>query len=290
MTTGNSRQPIVVLGADHNGVHLKAAVKRLLTDAGFSCVDIGPYDEAKVDYTDFAKTVGQIVHNGDARWGVLICGTGVGMSIGANRFSNVRAALVHDLATAGKSREHNDANVLCLGAWVQPEEVNLEIARRWFAEKFGEFRHVPRVEKTKQADRAKVVFAPGIFDAVHAGHVKLLKFAKSLGGKLVVGINSDRATRELKGEGYPVNSEQDRKAVLESLDVVDEVIIFDDIKIREVIDQVRPDIVVKGGEFTADQVRERDHIPPEIEVKIYPLVPGYSTHGFFEKVSGRPKT
>jgi len=276
---------IVILGADHNGVALKKSVKQLLTDAGFFCVDIGPYDNNKVDYVDYAKTVGQIVHSGDARWGVLICGTGVGMSIVANRFSNVRAALIHEPQTAGKSREHNDANVLCLGAWEQSEAVNLDILRQWFAGKFGEFRHVPRVEKTKVADRDTVVFCPGIFDALHAGHVKLLKFAKSLGGKLVVGINSDRATRELKGAGHPVNSEADRKAVIESLDVVDEVVIFDDVKIRGVIDQVRPDIVVKGGEFTAEQVRTRDDIPDAIEIKIFPLVAGYSTHGFFEKVT-----
>ncbi len=283
----NPRDRIIVLGADHNGVALKHEVKRLLTDAGFLCVDIGPYDESKVDYVDYARTVGQIVQGGDARWGVLVCGTGVGMSIVANRFPNVRATLVHELEFAGKAREHNDANVLCLGAWVQPTDVNLEITRRWFSERFGEFRHVPRVEKTKVADRQKVVFCPGVFDILHAGHVQMLRFAKSLGGKLVVGINSDRASREFKGPGRPFMNEQERKGILESLGVVDEVVVFDDVKIAGIVSQVKPDVVVKGGEFTAEEVRKRDAIPDDIEVKVFPLVPGYSASGIAQKIAGR---
>ncbi len=279
------KDSIVMLGADHNGVPLKKEVKRLLAEAGFLCVDVGPHENEKVDYVDYAKTVGRIVHEGDARWGVLMCGTGVGMSIVANRYSNVRAALVHGLETASKSREHNDANILCLGAWVQPIEVNLQIVQQWFSEKFGEFRHVPRVEKTKQASRDKVIFCPGIFDVLHAGHIRLLRFAKSLGGRLVVGINSDRAVRELKGKGRPVCAAADRKAVLESLDVVDEVVIFDDVQIAGIVAQVQPHVVVKGGEFTAEEVRRRDAIPPSIEVKIFPLVPGYSTGSFVEKIA-----
>lgn len=285
METATDR--IVVLGGDHNGVELKRAVKQYLTDAGFACVDVGPYDESKVDYVDYAKTVGQIVQQGDARWGVLACGTGVGMCIVANRFSNVRAALVHEPKFAGKSREHNDANVLCLGAWVQPTDVNLEITRKWFTERFGEFRHVPRVEKTKEPNRQRVVFCPGVFDILHAGHVQMLRFAKSLGGKLVVGINSDRASHELKGQGRPFMNEAERKAIIESLGVVDEVVVFDDTKIIGVVSQVKPDVIVKGGEFTAEQVRKRDAIPDDIEVKVFPLVPGYSASGIAQKISGQ---
>lgn len=278
---------VVVLGADHNGVALKHAVKRALTEAGFSCVDVGPYDERKVDYTDYARTVGQIVQSGDARWGVLMCGTGVGMSIIANRFPNVRAALVHELAFAGKSREHNDANVLCLGAWVQPEDVNLEIVRTWFAERFSELRHVPRVEKTKVADRARVVFCPGVFDILHAGHVQMLRFAKSLGGKLVVGLNSDRASRELKGAGRPFMPEAERQAIIESLGVVDEVVVFDDTAIASIVSQVKPHVIVKGGEFTAEEIRQRDAVPPEIDIKVFPLVPGYSAASLAQKIAGQ---
>ncbi|OGE78119.1 MAG: hypothetical protein A2751_03075 [Candidatus Doudnabacteria bacterium RIFCSPHIGHO2_01_FULL_46_14] len=290
----NSNEKIVVLGADHNGVALKAEVKKLLAGQGYTCVDIGPFtDEQKVDYVDYAKTLGQIMQNGEARWGVLVCGTGVGMDIVANRFSNVRASLAHSVDVAHKTREHNDANVLCLGSWVNSTEDNLEIVRAWFGGAFGEGRHVKRVEKTKDHDKSKIVFTNGVFDILHKGHIDLLKWAKSLGGKLVVGINSDRATRELKGPERPIHNENDRKAILESLGMVDEVVIFDDTKTEGIIAQVQPDILVKGAEWTADEVRKRDNIPDNIEVKVFQLslnpdfcMEKYSTTSVVEKLKG----
>ncbi len=284
---------LVVLGADHNGVVLKGEVKKLLEELGFVCIDVGPHnDHEKVDYVDYAKTLGHIINNGEARWGVLICGTGVGMSMVANRFPNVRASLVHKLEVAEKTREHNDANVLCLGGWVNTIDANLEIVKLWFAASFGEGRHVRRVEKTKEHDREKIVFTNGVFDILHQGHIQLLKFAKSLGGKLVIGINSDRAVKILKGEDRPVNKAQDRKSALENFHFVDQVIIFDDAKTFHIINQVRPDIVVKGGEWSAEEVRRRDTIPDEIEVKIFPLVTEpsgvkYSTTRVLEKIKGQ---
>lgn len=288
----NLNEKIVVLGADHNGVALKAEVKKLLTEMGYTCVDIGPYnDEQKVDYVDYAKTLGQIMQNGEARWGVLLCGTGVGMDIVANRFSSVRASLVHSVDVAKKTREHNDANVLCLGSWANSIEDNLEIVKTWFGEPFGEGRHVKRVEKTKEHDKSKIVFTNGIFDILHKGHIDLLKWAKSLGGKLVVGINSDRAVKELKGSDRPIHNENDRKAILEALGFVDEVVIFDDTKTIDIIAQVKPDIVVKGAEWTADEVRKRDQIPENIEVKVFQLslnpdfcMEKYSTTSVVEKL------
>lgn len=266
------REKIVVLGADHNGVALKARVKTLVEKLGFLPLDIGPHTDEKVDYTDYARLVGALVHNGDARWGILVCGTGVGMSMAANRFSRVRASLVHSPEVAEKTREHNDANVLCLGAWVNPPKVNLKIVQAWFATPFGEGRHVRRVEKMSGKRRGKIVFTNGIFDILHKGHVELLQFAKSLGTRLIVGINSDRATKLLKGPGRPIHSEQERKAALEHFDFVDQVLIFDDTKTIDIMTQVNPDILVKGGEWTAEEVRRRDSIPPHIEVKICPLV------------------
>jgi ribose 5-phosphate isomerase B len=264
---------VVVLGSDHNGVELKEQAKALLIECGYRCVDVGPYTaEEKVDYVDYAKTVGHIVDAGDARWGVLICGTGVGMSMVANRFPNVRAALVHSPEVAYKSREHNDANVLCLGAWVNPPQRNLEILRTWLEAAFGEGRHVRRVEKTKPHSREKVVFTNGVFDLLHKGHIALLQFAKSLGGKLVVGINSDRSVRLLKGPDRPINAERDRKAVLENLDCVDQVLVFDDFTPTALIRELHPDIVVKGAEWTAEEVRRRDGTPEDIEVRVFPLV------------------
>lgn len=266
------REKIVVLGADHNGVALKTEIKALVETLGFFPLDIGPHTEEKVDYTDYARLVGALVHEGDARWGILVCGTGVGMSMAANRFSRVRASLVHSLEVAHKTREHNDANLLCLGAWVNPPEVNLEIVRAWFVAPFGEGRHVRRVEKMSGKRKGAIVFTNGIFDIVHKGHIELLQFAKSLGERLVVGINSDRATKLLKGPGRPIHDEQERKAALEHFDFVDQVLIFDDTQTIDIIAQVNPDMVVKGGEWTAEEVRRRDSIPPHIEVKICPLV------------------
>ncbi|MES2953221.1 MAG: ribose 5-phosphate isomerase B [Patescibacteria group bacterium] len=267
------KEKIVVLGADHNGVAQKAVVKKFLIDQGYFPIDMGPHSESqKVDYVDYARAVAHAIHSGEAPRGILICGTGVGMSIVANRFENVRASLVHSIDVAEKTREHNDSNLLCLGSWVNPEEVNLNIIDKWLKTPYGEGRHVRRVEKTKAHDTEKIIFTNGIFDVMHKGHLELLRFCKSLGGKLVVGINSDRATKTLKGPKRPVNSELERKNALEHLDCVDEVVIFDETNTKEVIARIEPDVVVKGGEWTAEEVRKRDEIPDHIEVKVYPIV------------------
>lgn len=283
---------IVVLGGDHNGVALKREAKKLLQELGYQCIDVGPHtDTEKVDYVDYAKTVGQILDSGEARWGVLICGTGIGLSMVANRFPGVRASLVHNALSAQKTREHNDANILCLGSWVNSDDENLSILRVWFGESFGEHRHVKRVEKTKLHGKEKIVFTNGVFDIIHPGHIQLLKFAKSLGGRLVVGINSDRSTKELKGPTRPVNDQIVRKSTLESLGMVDEVIIFDDTKTKSIIELVHPHVVVKGGEWTADEVRKRDKILASIEVKVFPLVVDsagekLSTTNLIQKIRG----
>ena len=275
----------IVLASDHNGVDLKKHLHSYLTENGYQCIDLGPYtNENSVDYTDYAFQLGQIIHNGDVTRGILICGTGVGMSIAANRFENVRAALVHNLTTAPKCREHNNSNVLCLGSWLTPFKAAEEICSTWLDTAFGEGRHVKRVEKISHHKPNTVVFANGVFDILHTGHIDLLKFAKSLGDKLVVAINSDRSVRELKGESRPVVKELDRKKILESIKEVDEVVIFDDKESIEICKQINPDIVVKGGEWTADEVRVRDNIPDDIEVKIYPLVKDYSTTEILKKI------
>ncbi len=289
-TTQNPVEHLVVVGSDHNGVGLKGDVKQLLHSLGKSVIDLGPFsDGKKVDYCDYASAVGQIIEHGEARWGVLICGTGVGMSMAANRFPQVRAALAHSVTVARKSREHNDANVLCLGAWVNSNPDNLAIVEAWFEQPFGQGRHVRRIEKISPHKAVSIVLTNGIFDIVHTGHIALLQFAKSFGGRLIVAINSDAATRRLKGEGRPVNNEHDRKAVLESLDCVDEVIVFDEPGPQRVIEIVQPDVVVKGAEWSAEEVRRRDSIPDHIEVQVFPLVfesPGrkYSTSSIIERV------
>lgn len=131
----------------------------------------------------------------------------------------------------------------------------------------------------------KIVFTNGVFDILHPGHIQVLKFAKSLGDKLIVGINSDRAVKILKGEDRPVNNELARKTVLELLDLVDKVVIFDDVKTFNIVRELKPDIVVKGDEgYTAEQVRERDQIPSEIEIKLCPKLADYSTTNIIKKI------
>ena len=107
---------IIGLSSDHNGVELKSKMAEYLrTNPETKVVDIGPFATGrKVDYVDYASQLSQMVSNGDLDRGILICGTGVGMSIAANRFEKVRAALVHNVMTAPKCREHNNSNVLCL--------------------------------------------------------------------------------------------------------------------------------------------------------------------------------
>lgn len=276
---------IICLAADHNGVELKTKIKASLVDVGYRCLDLGPYTSGtSVDYIDYAELVGTLIQNKDCDRGILICGTGIGMSIAANKFPKVRAAVVHNYESAGKCREHNDANVICLGAWIRSDEENIEISHKWLTEKFGERRHVRRVERIAPDPRGKVVFTNGIFDILHKGHLDLLKWSRNLGDRLVVGINSDASARALKGEGRPVNSQENRKAVLQALRFVDEVIVFDELKPTELISVLRPAVLVKGGEWLAEEVRENDGIPDDVEIKIFPIVKGYSSTNIITKI------
>jgi len=208
---------IVILASDHNGVDLKQKVKDYLKEKDILVIDIGPFtDEKKVDYVDYANQLSKIISNKEATHGILICGTGVGMSIAANRNENIRAALVHNQFTAPKCREHNNSNVICLGSWITPYPQVQEIIDAWFDTDFGQGRHVKRIEKLSNSSEG-IVFTNGVFDIIHTGHIELLNFAKSLGKKLIVGINSDASVKILKGATRPVNSQSDRKKVLESL-------------------------------------------------------------------------
>jgi rfaE bifunctional protein nucleotidyltransferase chain/domain len=274
---------IIALASDHNGVTLKSRLKCDLAElTKHRFIDLGPLGSWAVDYTTYARQLGEIVASGDVARGILICGTGVGMSIVANKVAGVRAALVHNMLCAGKSREHNDANVLCLGSWVASDEQNIAFAREWLHGSFGEGRHVRRVEQIERRP-GRLVFANGVFDILHQGHIDLLRWAKSLGSWLVVGINSDDSVRRLKGNGRPINRAENRKAILECHRFVDEVIIFDG-EPSELVEQIHPDIVVKGSEWTAAEVRERDAIPDWCEVKVFPIVAGYSTTQIVERM------
>lgn len=137
----------IALAADHGGYELKALLVKDLEAAGVPVVDLGTNAADSVDYPDFADRLAAALKDGRASRGVLICGTGIGISIAANRHRHIRAALCHDETTARLSREHNDANVLALGARVIGPEVARACLNVFLATKFAGGRHEKRVAK-----------------------------------------------------------------------------------------------------------------------------------------------
>lgn len=267
----------IVLASDHNGVELKSIIKSHLLKSGHVPIDLGPYtNDRSVDYVDYATQVAKIVAAKDVNKGILICGTGVGMSIAANRVSGVRAALVHNEFTSPKTREHNDSNVLCLGAWVADTSTNIAITELWLNEPYAEGRHNKRLAKIDVAPG--LVVTNGVFDVLHHGHIELLKFSKSCGDKLIVAIDSDERVKMLKGDDRPVNKENFRRELLRNFRHVDDVIVFNsEEELRQIVEQLKPEVLVKGGEWTAEQVRERDQVPACTKVITFPFIDGYST-------------
>lgn len=274
----------IVISSDHNGVEDKEQLKTYLKGEGYRVIDIGPYTpEVSVDYVDYAAQLSTIVSNKEADRGILLCGTGVGMSIVANRYPGVRAVLAHNELTAVKSREHNDSNVLCLGSWLSSQIEMREMSKMWLDEAWGEGRHIKRV--TKIDANTGIVLTNGVFDILHKGHIELLKFSKMQGTKLIVAIDSDRRVKELKGSDRPINNQEDRRRILETNRYVDEVVIFDSVgELQGFYDTLSPDVIVKGSEWTADEVRERDNIPENVQIKVYPLVGDYSTTNTMNKI------
>lgn len=135
----------------------------------------------------------------------------------------------------------------------------------------------------------RLVFTNGCFDILHAGHVRYLQQAREAGDSLAVGLNSDRSVRELKGDGRPVNGQDDRAEVLAALGCVDFVVIFDGKRATDVLRAVRPHIYAKGGDYTPDSLDagERDVLRASgADVRILPLVPGRSTTSVLERVRG----
>jgi ribose 5-phosphate isomerase B len=138
---------IVAIGADHGGFELKEQLKNYLREWGYQFLDLGTDSAAAVDYPDFAEAVGNAVARGDAWLGIVLDSAGIGSSIAANKVPGVRAALCYDRATARNSREHNDANVLTLGAKLISQEAAREILAIWLATPFAGGRHQRRVDK-----------------------------------------------------------------------------------------------------------------------------------------------
>ncbi|WP_298215497.1 ribose 5-phosphate isomerase B [Acidocella sp.] len=142
-----SRSLILALGADHGGVALKTRLAAALVEAGHEVQDYGTDGPASVDYPDYAQAVCAAVAENRADFGILVCGTGIGMSIAANRHPAIRCGLAHDVTTARLTRAHNNANVLALGARIIGEEVALDILRAFLATPFEGGRHERRLAK-----------------------------------------------------------------------------------------------------------------------------------------------
>lgn len=141
----------VLIASDHAGVDLKAALQKALPD--WTWIDLGPAKAERVDYPDFATAVVTKMTDGEADLGILICGSGIGMSISANKFAGIRAAVVENPVAARLAREHNDANILCLGARFLAADYASEIARVFLETPFsGDARHQARLDKIQKLE------------------------------------------------------------------------------------------------------------------------------------------
>ena len=137
----------IIIGSDHAGYPMKEKVKAHLSERGVQVEDVGAHNEESVDYTDFGKKVAQKVSDGTFDRGILICGTGLGMSMVANRYRGVRAALANDLFSAIMSRRHNDSNILAMGGRLIGDTLAFQLVDTWLETPFDGGRHQGRLEK-----------------------------------------------------------------------------------------------------------------------------------------------
>ncbi|WP_430470315.1 ribose 5-phosphate isomerase B [Thalassospira lucentensis] len=137
----------IAIAADHGGVELKSAIISALKDRGIEVFDFGTNGSESVDYPDYAQAVAKSIIDGQSEAGILVCGSGIGMSIAANRFPEVRAALAHDRLSAELCRQHNNANVLCLGARIVGDAKALDCVDAFISTEFEGGRHALRVAK-----------------------------------------------------------------------------------------------------------------------------------------------
>jgi ribose 5-phosphate isomerase B len=144
---------VVAIGADHGGFELKELLKPELVSLGFDVQDVGTNSKEAVDYPDFAHAVAQMVGTGRAWRGIMIDGAGIGSCIVANKVSGVRAGMAYDYSSAVNSREHNDTNVLTLGAGLIGVNLARQIVQVWLKTEFGGGRHTPRVDKIKAVEK-----------------------------------------------------------------------------------------------------------------------------------------
>ena len=156
-----STKPRIAIGSDHAGFSVKETIRTYLESAGYAVSDLGTSSEQSVDYPDYGKAVGKAVVSRQADFGIAVCGTGIGISIAANKLPGVRAALAHDVNTARLAREHNDANVLALGGRVVTGEAAIEMVRVFLTTAYLGGRHqcrldkIAAIEKEERAEAAK---------------------------------------------------------------------------------------------------------------------------------------
>jgi ribose 5-phosphate isomerase B len=149
----NSAKRVVAIGADHGGYELKEALKPELKALGFEFSDVGTNSKEAVDYPDFAHAVAQAVSTGKAWRGIMIDGAGIGSCIVANKVPGVRAGMAYDYSSAVNSREHNDTNVLTLGAGLIGVNLAKQIVKTWLTTEFAGGRHAPRLDKIKSVEK-----------------------------------------------------------------------------------------------------------------------------------------
>jgi len=149
----------IAIASDHAGYEEKERLKPVLNELGIEFEDLGTVSEESVDYPDYARKVGEEVAHGRVDQGLLVCGSGTGMAIAANKVPGVRAAVAWNEETARLAREHNDANVLSLGARTTPVEELPKIVRAWFAAKFAGGRHAGRVQKIREIEQEELAHA-----------------------------------------------------------------------------------------------------------------------------------
>jgi ribose 5-phosphate isomerase B len=136
----------IIIGSDHAGFELKEKIRVYLTAQGHTVEDTGPFDKTSVNYVDYAKIVALAVSEGRSSKGILLCGSGIGMSMAANRFKGVRAALCSDLLSARLSRQHNDANILALGGRLIGDVLAIELVKTFLETEFEGGRHLERIQ------------------------------------------------------------------------------------------------------------------------------------------------
>ena len=143
----------ISVGSDHRGYKVKSKVIELLNQLGHATVAVGTTSDESVDYPDNAKRVGQQVSDSEVERGILICGTGIGMAITANKYANVRAATCHDEITAEMSRRHNDVNVLCLSGDMLGQRSSDQLVQLWITTEFEGGRHERRIDKISDLEK-----------------------------------------------------------------------------------------------------------------------------------------